>query len=85
MQFEGAVVREQGVTFGIVIVNENVLRTDYATKEMMEFGTRAFGNMPIILMSQNSRGVPTYKGRSDIVNFLTNVDMRRIPWKRFTI
>lgn len=29
-----------------------------------------FGNIPIILMAQNSRGIPTYHGRQDIVHFL---------------
>lgn len=40
--------------------------------------------MPIALMAQNARGIPTYYGRKDIVNFLARIDMRRIPWKRYT-
>jgi len=35
-------------------------------------------------MTQNSRGVPTYCGRKDIVDFLANIDFRRIPWKKYT-
>lgn len=85
MQFEGAVIREQGITFGIVIVKEQVLRSESQTAEMQQFGVRAFGQMPIVLMAQNSRGIPIYKGRKDIVNFLANIHPSRLPLKRYTI
>jgi hypothetical protein len=45
----------------------------------------AFDHVPIILMEQNSRGVPTYYGRTDIVRFLANIDFRRLPWKRWDL
>lgn len=85
MQFEGAVIKEQGLIFGIVVVKEHVLNSDTETQEMMNFGSRAFGPMPVVLMAQNLRGIPKYKGRKDIVNFLANVHPSRIPWKRYTI
>ncbi|MFE9279381.1 hypothetical protein ACQKLN_28020 [Paenibacillus glucanolyticus] len=85
MQFDGAVVKEQGVTFGIVIVQPHVLNSPNESSQMQNFGTRAFGPMPIVLMAQNARGIPTYKGRKDIVNFLAKVHPSRIPWKRYTI
>lgn len=85
MHFDGAVIKEQGVTFGIVIVKSSVLDSPTRTDEMMEFGVRAFGPMPIILMAQDLRGRPTYKGRTDIVKFLANVNPARIPFRRYTI
>lgn len=84
MTFQGSVVKEQGITFGIVIVKSHVLNSDSEKQEMLSFGKRAFGNMPIVLMTQNSGGVPTYFGRTDIVKFLANIDFRRIPWKEYT-
>jgi hypothetical protein len=85
MKFQGAVVKEQGVTFGIVVVTPQVLQTDYATDEMIQFGKRAFGPIPIVLMAQDSRGRPSYKGRPDIVKFLASIDYHRIPWKEYTL
>jgi len=84
MQFEGAVIKEQGITFAIAVVKPGVL--DYsATREKTRQGfKRYFPGMPIILMAQNGRGMPTYHGRNDIVRFLANIDIRRIPWKRYT-
>jgi len=35
-------------------------------------------------MGQDSSGVPTYYGRKDIVAFLANIDMGRIPWQTYT-
>lgn len=85
MQFEGAVIKEQDVTFGIVVVKHQVLNSLDRSNEARAFGVRAFGNMPIILMAQNSHGTPVYYGRKDIVNFLANIHMSQIPWKKYTL
>jgi membrane glycosyltransferase len=85
MQFEGAKVREQGVTFGIVVVKSHVLSSATEQATMRQLGTRVFGPIPVILMAQDSRGVPSYQGRRDIVRFLASVPMSRIPWQRYTL
>ncbi|MHB8339797.1 MAG: hypothetical protein ACYDB7_01320 [Mycobacteriales bacterium] len=85
MQFQGAVVKEQGTTFGIIIVKPPVLTSPLRQSEWRAFGTRAFGLMPIVLMAQDSRGVPTYVGRRDIVAFLSKVFIQQIPWKRYSV
>lgn len=85
MKFDGAVIKEQGVTFGIVIVKRYALDAQGEREQMVLFGKRAFGNIPIVLMAQDSRGVPTYWGRRDIVKFLSHVPISRIPWRTYTI
>jgi hypothetical protein len=85
MEFQAAVIEEQRQTFGIVIVKPSVLNSPSDREEMVVFGVRAFGAMPIVLMAQDSRGVPTYFGRDDIVRFLANVFIDQIPWKKYTI
>ena len=76
MRFQGAVIKEQGITFGIVVVKPSVLQTPSSQANMQRFGVQAFGIMPIVLMAQNARGVPTYWGRKDVVNFLSRVPMQ---------
>jgi hypothetical protein len=44
-----------------------------------------FPGMPVVLMAQDSRGTPTYYGRRDIVRFLGDISMSRIPWKWYTV
>lgn len=85
MRFQGALIKEQGVTFGIVIVKPYVLSVPSEADSMRAFGTRVFGSVPIILMAQNSRGIPTYSGRRDIVKFLSKVPMQAIPWREYTL
>ena len=85
MRFQGALVKEQGVTFGIVIVKPHVLHDASAADDMRRFGTRAFGPVPVILMAQNARGIPTYSGRRDIVNFLSRVPLQAIPWREYSL
>jgi hypothetical protein len=84
MQFQGAVIKEQGITFAIVIVKPNVLDVSSKREEVRQGFIRFFPQMPIILMAQNGRGTPTFHGRTDVVKFLTNIDQRRIPWKRYS-
>ncbi len=85
MQFEGAMITEQGVTFGIVIVKPNVLNNPQEQAGARALGTQAFGPVPIVLMAQDGRGVPTFQGRLDIVQFLSNVFVEQIPWQRYTL
>lgn len=82
MEFEGAVVKEQGVTFAIVIVKPFVLNSSSRENIRASF-IPFFRNIPIVLMAQNSRGIPTYHGRRDIVHFLANINPARIPWKHY--
>ena len=84
MQLEGAVIKEQGQTFAVVVVKRNITENRHeAARASQSFG-RCFPGMPIVLMSQDSRGTPTYFGRRDIANFLARVPMNAIPWKRYT-
>jgi hypothetical protein len=87
MRIDGAIVKEQGVTFAIVVVKPNVIQTEsVADKSRVSFATIAdFSGVPIILAAQDSKGVFTYQGRPDIVKFLANIDASRIPWKHYTI
>lgn len=85
MRFQGALVKERGVTFGIIVVKPHVLHNPGEADSMRSLGTHTFGLVPIILMAQNSRGVPTYSGRRDIVNFLAKIPMQAIPWREYTL
>lgn len=85
MRFQGAKITEQGVTFGILIVKSHVLNSPSQRDEMLTHGVRLFGGVPTVLMAQDHRGVPSYYGRQDIVNFMANVPMEAVPWKEYTV
>jgi hypothetical protein len=87
MEIDGAIVREQGVTFAIIIVKQHVTASPTEANEMRASiqTVRDFVGIPIILASQNSQGTFEYQGRRDIVDFLASIDASRIPWKRYSI
>lgn len=85
MTFDGALVKEQGVTFAIIVVKSSVLSSSTREETRASFSQFFPTGIPIILMAQNSKGIPTYHGREDIVKFLASIDFRRIPWKKYTI
>lgn len=86
MQVDGAIIREQGVTFAVVVVKRSVLQSaGQAESAIRQFSAQLFDGLPTVLMAQDSRGIPTYKGRRDLVKFLASVPMQTIPWKRYTV
>lgn len=84
MTFEGAVLKEQGITFGIVVVREHVISNHSEADDAIITFQPILGVAPVVLMAQDHRGTPQYYGRKDIVAFLANIDFRRIPWKKYT-
>ena len=88
MQIDGAIVKEQGQVFGIVIVKQNAMNSESVaakTRAAFQAQIQDFAGMPLILASQDSHGVFEYQGRRDIVRFLASVDAALIPWKRYTV
>jgi len=83
-KIQGAVIKEQGVTFAIVIVKHHILNSNTKCEEAQRSFRSLFPSMPLILMGQDSQGVPTYWGRKDIINFLVNIHISQIPWKEYT-
>lgn len=83
MQLECAVISEQGQKFAIVILKAHVLNSSNSDSVSQEF-SKYFPRMPIILIAQNSNGIPTYYGRKDIVTSLAKLHIYQIPWKRYT-
>jgi len=85
MKLQGAVVKEQGVTFSIVVVKASAIQTTASAGSTRAAFQHLFPGKPLILACQDSSGRFTYQGRKDIVGFLANIDPRRIPWKEYTV
>lgn len=85
MKIQGALIKEQGVTFAIGIVKPSVLQYSNECESARDSFRSFFPNVPIVLMAQDGRGRATYQGRKDIVNFLVRIPLRAIPWKEYTL
>ncbi|NWA24065.1 hypothetical protein HX866_04100 [Pseudomonas gingeri] len=82
--FEGALIKEQGITFAIVLVKHHVTGSSHESGKVRESFQPHFPGTPVVLASQDSRGTFRYQGRTDLVDFLASVDASRIPWKKFS-
>lgn len=85
MSFDAALVREQGVEFAVVVVKKHVLSGESSRRQAAASFQASFPGIPIILMAQDGGGRPTFWGRPDIVRFLSNVPVSRLPWRRFSM
>lgn len=85
MTFQGALIKEQGVTFAVVIVKRHVVENEIDAKRAITSFEPVFPGVPVILMAQDHRGTPTYYGRRDISKFMAGVPLRSVPWSEFTI
>lgn len=85
MTIDAALVREQGQTFAVVVVRQGIVHNSAEATRVQASYAPVFDFVPIILMEQDGRGVPTYYGKPDIVDFLANIDFRRLPWKQWTL
>lgn len=73
-----AVIKEQGVTFAVVVVKGHVIRSTFEAQRTRAALEVEFG-MSVALWSENNDNV---YGRPDIVRFLQNVHVSQIPWRR---
>lgn len=85
VQFEGAVIREQGLTFAVVVVKRHVVDNPHTANQAIGSFGPAFPGMPIILMGQDSSGRAKWFGRPDIARFMANTPLGAIPWRRYTL
>jgi hypothetical protein len=85
MNFDGALIREQGVEFAVIIVKKYVIDNRLEANKTIQMFQSIFTGIPIILMAQDFRGIPSYYGRDDIVKFLASIPIETIPWKKYTI
>lgn len=83
MQFEGAVIKEQNITFAVVIVKEIVLICRRRSTEAIRSFSPVFPGLPVVLLAQDRRGRATYYGWKDLSNFLSGISISAIPWKRY--
>jgi hypothetical protein len=84
MKFQGAVIREQSITFAVVIVKMHIIDSGTEAGRAISAFQPLFPGLPVVLMAQDYRGTPTYFGRRDIARFMAEVPLEAIPWKQYT-
>lgn len=87
MKIDGAIIKEQGIVFGVIVVKKSAMINQSVadeTRKAFQTSLAEFSTIPLVLASQDSRGRFEYQGRTDLVNFLASISADRIPWKTYT-
>jgi len=82
-KWQGAIIKEQGVTFAVMMVKSHVLQSASEREEVASVLTARLG-MPVVLASPLGHGRVNYWGRRDLSNFLASVPPHAIPWQEIT-
>lgn len=82
--FEVAHTREQGVDFLVVAMKRKVLTDPGAQRGIQALMAREYGPIPVVFATKASSGRVEYRGRRDIVRFLSGVFLEQLPWRRVT-
>lgn len=84
LEFRGALICEQQITFAVVEVPLDVLvRGGERLAEERARYVPVFGDVPIILAARGRDRRARFSGRPDIVRFLSSAGWYRIPWRRY--
>lgn len=51
---------------------------------VLEF-SQLFDGIPAVLMAQDASGTPDYYGRTDLINWSSNVPFEALPWATYTV
>lgn len=84
MKVDAALVKEQGVTFAVVVVKRQALSSPDRGATIAGM-SRFWPGVPTVLMAQDARGTPEYYGRRDIVRFLASIPVEALPWKSWSL
>ena len=86
MELTAALVKEQGVVFGVVLVKPYIVDSQVESRDMFSSlrGIRDFQHIPVVLAAQRGSRV-IYRGRDDIVKFLQRVPFSALPWRKYNI
>ena len=84
-EFTAAVIKEQDVTFAVVLVKGAVFDDKNFADGLIDSLEPSFGGIPVVLMVQDAQGTPTYYGRKDLSEFLSKVPVESLPWQKYVL
>ena len=85
MKVQAAAISLQGVSFAVVVVSEDLLKSPGEADMAIERFEPVFGGVPVLLMAQNEKGSPVYYGDQDLVRSMADIPIERMPWKEYSV
>jgi hypothetical protein len=76
-----ALIREQGIEFGVVAVQDHVVNNSVERDKLIRAWSTELARPVVLIGAQRHQAY----GRRDIVNWLSVVSPSQLPWRRLTI
>lgn len=85
MEINAAIVRNDEFTFVVIIVKREVLENSFTSKQARDIFRKYFPLYPIVLMAQDVKYNGIFDGPDEIVEYLSEIDIQKLPWSTYTI
>lgn len=85
MDINAAVVRDDEATFVVIIVKKEVMDNRFSIRQARDIFKKYFPLYPIVLMAQDERYNEVFDGPAELVESLTEIDVRKLPWNTYTV
>ncbi len=82
VSFNGAWVRVGSVSCLVVAVRPRIFENAYES-ELIRIAFEFRFRVPIVLMAQDVRAMPRFRGRPMLVAALRRAEVAALPWRRF--
>ncbi len=79
--FQAALTKVQGITFVVVTVRDSLLDSRSEAEDMIMAMSARFDCPAVLLGAQRHKLL----GRRDLVQFLSRIELTRLPWKQWSI
>jgi hypothetical protein len=76
-----ALVREQGIEFAVVSVQDHVVDTSSEREDLIQWWQGQLGRPVVLIGARRHR---TF-GRRDLAQFVANVGPSRLPWRQMSV
>lgn len=82
-RFSGAYYVVGGIPFAVALVTPQAVSSEKTIAETVQYFSRFFPQVPIVLARQMPNGQIRFWGREDLINYLAK-DPNPVPWRDYT-
>jgi len=85
MEFNAAIVKNDGFNFVVVIVKREVMEDSFSISQARDVFKKFFPLYTVVLMAQDARGDGIYDGPEEIIKYLSKIKPEKLPWSSYTV
>jgi hypothetical protein len=85
MNYDAAFIKENGVEIGIFATTMNIINDKMQADNLIKYcENQILAGYQVVLMAQDSQGIPHYYGKQSLVRILEAINFSEIHFRRYT-